>query len=263
MLLCVKNSLKIIDKPLVFCYNENERFSAAITKRSSPRLKKIIQFLHKILNIFWSRIRAFNWKKLIPWCALFFGICVFCGLSFIAISASVKHKTEPRITTAEALTSANEHFDVILVLGCAVRPDGTPSHMLEDRIKTGVALYQIGLGDTVLMSGDRHDRYDEVGTMEREAKNQGVPAEKIVLDPAGFSTYDSIANFLEEYRGKRVLIVTQKYHLHRALYIAEKLGIDAYGVSADLRTYRKQLKYDLREVLARVKDVFWVEYKQS
>ena len=62
-------------------------------------------------------------------------------------------------------------------------------------------------------------------------------------------------------KGKRVLIVTQKYHLYRALYIAEKLGIDAYGVSADLRSYRKQFKYDLREILARVKDVVWVEYK--
>ena len=56
-----------------------------------------------------------------------------------------------------------------------------------------------------------------------------------------------------------MLIVTQKYHLHRALYIAEKLGIEAFGVSADLRTYTKQLKYDLREILARVKDVLWVQ----
>ena len=77
----------------------------------------------------------------------------------------------------------------------------------------------------------------------------------------GFSTYDSIANLLEQYKGKRVLIVTQRYHLYRALYIAEKLGIDAYGVSANLRTYTKQFKFSLREVLARVKDVVWVEYK--
>ena len=112
----------------------------------------------------------------------------------------------------------------------------------------------------LLMSGDRHDGYDEVGAMEREAQKLGVPAEKIVTDPKGFSTYDSIANLLKDYKGKRVLIVTQKYHLYRALYIAEKLGIEAVGVDADLRTYKKQLKYDLREILARVKDVVWVQY---
>ena len=87
-----------------------------------------------------------------------------------------------------------------------------------------------------------------------------MPKEVIAIDPEGYSTYDSISNLLKQYKGKRVLIVTQKYHLYRALYIADKLGIDAYGVSADLRTYTKQLKYDLREILARVKDVVWVEY---
>ena len=223
-------------------------------------LKKAIQFVVKIGKFILSHLRKFAWRKCIPWCALFLGICLFGGASFLSISASVKHKMQHRITTAETLTAANEHFDVILVLGCAVRRDGTPSHMLEDRIKTSVSLYQFGLGDVLLMSGDRHDGYDEVGTMEREAKKLGVPAEKIELDPNGFSTYESIANLLSEYKGKRVLIVTQKYHLYRALYIAEKLGIEAVGVDADLRSYTKQLKYDLREILARVKDVVWVQY---
>ena len=178
----------------------------------------------------------------------------------LAISGAVKHKTAPRITTIESLTASGEHFDVIIVLGCAVRPDGTPSHMLEDRIKTSVSLYQADLADAILMSGDRSVGYDEVGTMQHKAEEMGVPVEKILLDPAGYSTYESIVNLLKEYKGKRVLIVTQKYHLYRALYIAEKLGIEAYGVSADLRSYRKQLKYDLREILARVKDVLWVQY---
>lgn len=224
-------------------------------------MKKVIQFLAKIGNTILTRIRNFKWQKCIPWCALFLGICLFGCACFLAIGASMCNKTAPRITTAEELTAAGEHFDVILVLGCAVRKDGTPSHMLEDRIKTGVSLYGAGLGDLILMSGDRHEGYDEVSAMEQEAKKLGVPAEKIAIDPTGFSTYDSIANLLEQYKGKRVLIVTQTYHLYRALYIAEKLGIEAYGVGADLRTYRKQLKYDLREVFARVKDVVWVEYK--
>ena len=250
----------MIDKPPTICYNEGERFFRT-SKRSLFPLKKAIQFLAKIGNTILTRIRNFKWQKCIPWCALFLGICLFGGACFLAIGASMCNKAAPRITTAEALTAAGEHFDVILVLGCAVRKDGTPSHMLEDRVKTGVSLYGAGLADTVLMSGDRHEGYDEVGTMKSEAQKLGVPAEKIELDPAGFSTYDSIANLLEQYKGKRVLIVTQKYHLYRALYIAEKLGIDAYGISANLRTYTKQFKFSLREVLARVKDVVWVEYK--
>ena len=223
-------------------------------------MKKVIQFFSKISNRIWTCLRSFAWRKLIPWCALFLGICIFFGVCVLAVSAAVKHKTAPRITTAETLGEAGEHFDLILVLGCAVRPDGSPSHMLEDRILTGVELYQKGLADNVLMSGDRSVGYDEVSTMEREAEELGVPSEKILVDPEGYSTYESLVNLSKTHKGKRILIVTQKYHLHRALYIAEKLGIEAYGVSADLRTYTKQLKYDLREILARVKDVFWVQY---
>ncbi len=223
-------------------------------------MKKAIQFFAKIGKSILAYLRSLAWRKFIPWCALFLGICIFAGASFVAISVSVKHKMQDRVTTAEALTSAGEHFDVILVLGCAVLPDGAPSQMLADRIQTSVNLYQSGLGDTLLMSGDRKEHYDEVGVMEREAQKLGVPAEKIEIDPKGFSTYDSVANLLQKYKGKRVLIVTQKYHLYRALYIAERLGIEAVGVDSDLRTYKKQLKYDLREIIARVKDVFWVQY---
>ena len=226
-------------------------------------MKKVLQFFQKLGSAILSRLRAFAWRKLIPWGALLLGGCLFFCACVLAISAAVCHKTAPRITTAEALQNAGEHFDLILVLGCAVRPDGTPSHMLEDRIKTGVSLYRAGLADSILMSGDRSEGYDEVGTMHRVAEELGVPQEVITIDPKGYSTYESMVNLLKEHKGKRVLIVTQKYHLYRALYIAQKLGIDACGVSADLRTYTKQLKYDLREILARIKDVFWVEYNSK
>lgn len=224
-------------------------------------MKNVIRFLKKIVNTVLSKLRTFAWRKLIPWCALLLGVCIFFCASLLIISASVCQKTKPRITTVEDLAASGEHFDLILVLGCAVHADGTLSHMLEDRVKTGVSLYKADLADGVLMSGDRSEGYDEVGAMEREAEKLGVPQERILIDPEGYSTYESIANLAKVHKGKRVLIVTQKYHLHRALYIAEKLGVDAYGVSADLRTYTKQAKYDLREILARVKDVFWVEYQ--
>ena len=223
-------------------------------------MKKAIQFFKKIGNAIWSRLRSFAWRKILSWCALFLGVCIFGWACFCAISAAVVHKMTPRITTAEDLVAAEEHFDLIIVLGCAVRADGTPSHMLNDRIEIGVSLYEAGLSDKILMSGDRHEGYDEVGSMQREAQYLGVPAENILIDPCGYSTYDSIANLLKDHKGERVLIVTQQYHLYRALYIAEKLGIEAYGVSADLRPYLKQSQYDLREILARVKDVLWVQY---
>ena len=226
-------------------------------------MKKAIRVLVKIGNQISARLRFFAWRKFLPWCALFLGICIFAGASALIISGAVQRKTAPRITTIESLCNEGAHFDIILVLGCAVRPDGTPSHMLEDRIKTGVSAYQSGLADVILMSGDRHEGYDEVGTMEREAKEQGIPADRILIDPQGYSTYESVFNLLEEHKGKRVLIVTQEYHLYRALYIAQKLGIEAYGISADLRPYRKQLQYDLREILARLKDVLWVQYNFS
>ncbi len=226
-------------------------------------MKKIIRFLVNLVNTVWRHLRTFAWKKLIPWCALFLGICLFLGGCVVAISAAVCHKTKSRITTTEALCQANEHFDIILVLGCAVRPDGTLSHMLEDRVIVGTSLFEAGLADSILMSGDRSVGYDEVSAMEREAIALGIPQSSILIDPEGYSTYESMVNLLKEYRGKRVLIVTQKYHLYRALYIADKLGIDAYGVSADLRSYTKQLKFDLREILARVKDVVWVEYNSQ
>lgn len=226
-------------------------------------MKKIIRFLVNLVNTVWRHLRTFAWKKLIPWCALFLGICLFFGGCIVAISAAVCHKTKSRITTTEALCQANEHFDIILVLGCAVRPDGTLSHMLEDRVIVGTSLFEAGLADSILMSGDRSVGYDEVSAMEREAIALGVPQSSILIDPEGYSTYESMVNLLKEYKGKRVLIVTQKYHLYRALYIADKLGINAYGVSADLRSYTKQLKFDLREILARVKDVVWVEYNSQ
>ena len=257
---CASNSPKTIDKPLAFCYNENERLFAATYEKEFGSLKKIIHLFVQIGNQIKSCVRSFAWRKLLPWCALFLGICIFAGASALAISAAVQRKTAPRITTIESLQNAGEHFDIILVLGCAVRSDGTPSHMLEDRIKTSVSAYQNGLADAILMSGDRHEGYDEVGAMEREAKEQGVSAEQILLDPQGYSTYESVFNLLEKHKDKRILIVTQEYHLYRALYIAQKLGIEAYGISADLRTYKKQLQYDLREILARFKDVLWVEY---
>lgn len=148
-----------------------------------------------------------------------------------------------------------ENADCIMVLGCQVKEDGRLSHMLEDRLKRGVALYKAGAAPKLLMSGD-HGRtnYNEVQAMKQYAIDQGVPAEDIFMDHAGFSTYESVYRARDIFQVKRIIIVSQEYHLYRALYTAKALGLESWGVASDYRTYSGQIKRDIREVLARVKD---------
>ena len=145
--------------------------------------------------------------------------------------------------------------DCIIVLGCQVKDNGQPSDMLADRLKRGIELYEQGAAPKIIMSGD-HGRaeYDEVNTMKQVAIDSGVPSSDVFMDHAGFSTYESMYRAKEIFEADKVIIVTQEYHLYRALYIAEQLGIEAYGVSSDYHTYRGQSSREVREILARCKD---------
>lgn len=147
--------------------------------------------------------------------------------------------------------------DCILVLGAGLKSDGTPSYMLADRLDTGVALYWAGAAPKLLLSGDHGKKYyDEVNSMKKYVLNCGVPEEDIFLDFAGFSTYDSMYRAKAIFQVNTVIVVTQKYHQHRALYLAKKLGYEAYGVCSDQRIYAGQEVRDSREFLARNKDFF-------
>ena len=152
--------------------------------------------------------------------------------------------------------------DCILILGAGVWNNERPSPMLEDRLLQGIALYKNGASDRLLMSGD-HGRkdYDEVNVMKRFAIDRNIPSEHIFMDHAGFNTYESLYRAKEIFQAEEIMIVTQEYHLYRALYIAEKLGIEAYGVASDPRKYAGQAARDMREVLARIKDFFSVIIK--
>ena len=197
-------------------------------------------------------------RVVLPTSAMLALVGLLLGIGVFAVNGAVCRKTEERILSVEALASMEGELDCILVLGCRVYPDGEPSAMLYDRIQTAADLYLAGVGERVLMSGDNQDvYYNEVASMQREAVALGVPEEAILCDPYGLSTYDSVVRALKEYGCERVVIVTQSYHLYRALYIAEKMGIEAYGVSADRRPYYGQTKRDLREILARCKDVVY------
>ena len=160
--------------------------------------------------------------------------------------------------------ASQETFDCVLVLGAGVWGEN-PSHMLEERLNKGIEVYNTGCVDRILMSGD-HGRteYDEVNVMKDFAVEKGAVAEEVFMDHAGFSTYESMYRAKEVFQVKKVVIVTQKYHLYRAVYNARKLGLDAYGVAADgqynyslpVRTYNNS-----REALARCKDIIWCIFK--
>ena len=182
-------------------------------------------------------------------CLALVGVIALCS-----INGYVKSVAKERILTVEE-TATLEDVDCIIVLGCQVRDDGTLSHMLRDRLMRGLEVYHAGAAPKLLMSGD-HGRkeYDEVNAMKQYAIENGVPSEHVFMDHAGFSTYETVYRAKEIFEADKVIIITQEYHLYRALYIADKLGLEAYGVSADLNKYAGQSMRDFREVLARCKD---------
>ena len=182
-------------------------------------------------------------------CLALVGVIALCS-----INGYVKSVAKERIVTVEE-TANLEDVDCIIVLGCQVRDDGTLSHMLRDRLMRGLEVYHAGAAPKLLMSGD-HGRkeYDEVNAMKQYAIENGVPSEHVFMDHAGFSTYETVYRAKEIFEADKVIIITQEYHLYRALYIADKLGLEAYGVSADLNEYAGQSMRDFREILARCKD---------
>ena len=176
------------------------------------------------------------------------------AVAVFGVDSYVVFSTKSRILAPEDATTL-ENVDCIIVLGCQVKSDGIPSHMLEDRLRRGVELYHAAAAPKLLMSGDHgREEYDEVGAMKNYAIENGVPSENVFMDHAGFSTYETMYRAKEIFKAEKVIIVTQEYHLYRALYIAEQLGMEAYGVSADLNRYAGQSMRDFREVLARCKD---------
>ena len=177
-----------------------------------------------------------------------------------SINGYIKTSSKKRIITIEQATILDD-VDCILVLGAGVWGD-RPTHMLEDRLNFGITLYQKGASDRILMSGD-HGRknYDEVNVMKDYAVNEGVLSSDVFMDHAGFSTYESLYRAIDIFEAEKIIIVTQEYHLYRALYVADKLGLEAYGVASNPREYAGQSSRDIREVLARVKDFVYVIIK--
>lgn len=171
------------------------------------------------------------------------------GINFYVVKSSEKYILD--------MDNAGEGYDCVLVLGCGVWGD-RPSHMLEDRLLVGIELCKNGASEKLLMSGDHgRDEYDEVNVMKKFATDRGLASEDVFMDHAGFSTYESMYRARDIFKAKRVLIVTQEYHLYRAIFVARRLGLEAYGVTSDLRDYGGQIFRDIREILARNKDLVY------
>lgn len=188
-------------------------------------------------------------KKIIKYMLIF--ILIVC-LIILSINLYMIMSTKKQILTIDNIDS--EDIDCILILGAGIRQN-KPSPMLEDRLSVGIELLDSSISNRILVSGDHtSEDYDEVNVMKNYLIEKGVSSEKIFMDHAGISTYDSIYRVNKIFKANKIIIVTQEYHLYRALYIANQLDIDAVGLSASKVKYHGQTKRDIREIAARVKD---------
>lgn len=143
---------------------------------------------------------------------------------------------------------------VAVVLGAGVNKDGSPSDALMDRLKTGAELYRYGLAQYLLISGDDGAYHaNEVDAMRKALVDLGVPDDHIFTDSRGYRTYESCRRALNDFHLPEAIIVTQRFHLPRALFLCGELGMDVVGVSADKQTYKKQSSFEFREFFASVK----------
>lgn len=183
--------------------------------------------------------------------ALLFGIALSVLNRFVALEGA-------RRIISEQEAQKLDDVDCILILGAGVYNNEHPSDMLEDRLLEGIRLFKLGASDRILMSGDNSKvNYNEVRVMKDFAVKAGVPSERVFQDHAGFSTYESMYRARDVFAATKIIIVTQEYHMYRALYDARALGLDAYGVVSDPRTYEGQAIREIREFLARAKDFIY------
>lgn len=179
---------------------------------------------------------------------------VFVAIAVLGCGAYVRHVTRQYRVNAPDKASV---YPVAIVFGAGVWADGTPTPMLADRVRAGIALYQLGKVERLLMSGDnRVPEYNEVGAMRQFAIDRGVPETAIAVDRLGLNTYATCDRARREFGIDRAILVTQEYHLPRAVYICRRLGIEAIGVGVrdwGVYRYRSMLEYSLREAIATVK----------
>jgi SanA protein len=173
-------------------------------------------------------------------------------VALMGLSHFVKVRYEDRIVPREAAPEA----PTVLVFGAGLAPGGVPSAVLAQRLDAAIALWKAGKAQAVLVSGDNSDRFhDETRAMRRYMVQHGLPEQAVLGDDSGLSTYDSCVRAFTVFRVRKALLVTQRFHLPRALYIANSVGMDAWGVAAD-EGLPSTRRYAVRETLSRV--LAWV-----
>ena len=173
----------------------------------------------------------------------------------VLLVVRVELKYRDKIVSASEISGQN----IGLVFGAGLKKGNQPSDILEDRIVTAIGLYQDGKIGKIIMSGDNQgDNHDEVTAMKNFALAQGLPEDAILTDNAGINSYSSCANIKKVFSINKIVLITQKYHLSRTLYLCNELGIDAIGVPARDRGYVHQLKYSLREIPANLSAWFTI-----
>lgn len=166
-------------------------------------------------------------KRIMAYCV---GLALLLCAATLTVNGYVSKVGARYIVAAADVPKA----DAMLVLGAGVLPDGSLSDALDNRLSAGYELYKTGKAEKVIVSGDHGKRnYDEVNAMKKYFTDRNVPAEKVFMDHAGFTTYESLYRAREIFQVKRVIIITQQYHLKRAVFIARELGLEAYGVASD------------------------------
>lgn len=193
-----------------------------------------------------------------------FRVTVWCGVGFAAVCALfvlvcnliVILTAHPHREHPEEVMASRETYDCILVLGAGIKADGSLSNLLRDRMTMGVRLMEEGIAPVLLLTGDGKDpaRHDEVGAMEAFAVEKGIAEATILKDPLGLSTYESLWRAKYVYGMEKVIIVTQNFHLDRAIYLADRLGLECAGVQCDI-TMALPMNH-IREFAARVKALF-------
>lgn len=170
----------------------------------------------------------------------------------VSIGLIVQFSYKDRIIPADHLDVVHK-ADAIMVLGASVKSDGTPSDALRDRLLTGVELYRANKAPVILITGDDGGfRANEITVMKRFLIEQDIPSSTVRIDGEGYRTYESCKRAAEQ-GIHTMIVVTQRFHLARALYLCNKLGVDAYGAIADKQQYSRIVYFWTRDLLSSVK----------
>ncbi|UIR56812.1 YdcF family protein [Sphingobacterium sp. SRCM116780] len=175
------------------------------------------------------------------------GIMLVLGINFY-----VKSKTEDAIfSIVEDIPKTN----VAIIFGAGINND-KPSKYLKDRLDAGISLYKQRKVDKILLSGDNgNDAHDELTVMKLYCYEHGIDSNKIYMDYAGFDSYSTMYRAKHIFNVDTAILVTQKYHLNRCIYLGDKLGVKSYGLSANNGDYKGYKYYALREYLSVFKAV--------